>query len=31
MLYDFKSVGAQCYVRLAAEVLQREKEEITHG
>ena len=26
MLYDFKSVGAQCYVRLAAEVLQREKE-----
>ena len=31
MLYDFKSVGTQCYVRLAAEVLQREKEEITHG
>ena len=30
MLYDFKSVGAQCYVRLAAEVLNREKE-ITHG
>lgn len=26
MLYDFKSVGAQCYVRLAAEVLKKEKE-----
>jgi len=26
MLYDFRSVGAQSYVRLAKEVLQREKE-----
>ncbi len=26
MLYDFRSVGAQSYIRLAAEVLKREKE-----
>lgn len=31
MLYDFKSVGAQSYIRLAAEVLKREKELICHG
>ena len=27
MLYDFHSVGAQSYIRLAAEVLRREKGE----
>lgn len=30
MLYDFKSIGAQSYIHLAAEVLQREKGE-NHG
>lgn len=31
MIYDFKSVGAQSYIRLAAEVLKREKELLIHG
>ncbi len=31
MIYDFKSVGAQSYIRLAAEVLKREKEFLIHG
>lgn len=30
MLYDFRSVGAQCYVRLAGEILKREQE-LKHG
>jgi len=30
MLYDFRSVGAQSYLRLAKEVLDREKE-VVHG
>ncbi len=31
MIYDYKSTGAQSYVRLAAEVLKREREFLTDG
>ncbi len=31
MIYDFKSAGAQSYIRLAGEVLKREKELIQYG
>ncbi len=31
MIYDMKSVGAKSYIRLAAEVLNREKELMIHG
>ena len=31
MLYDYRSAGAQSYVRLAAEVLKREREFLIHG
>ena len=31
MIYDYRSAGAQSYVRLAAEVLKREKEFLVNG
>ncbi|MBQ8250523.1 MAG: ParA family protein [Alphaproteobacteria bacterium] len=31
MLYDYKSAGAQSYIKLAAEVLKREREFLIHG